>query len=104
MGSTVSLNSPFYMDHVRMSEFNAVNVFGLGFGNEINNAVFQRHYFKRKDRIWRLSEGELGRRNLKDLVRDTGLSGRVVFECEILDQILCVVCGALHCDHSSALL
>ena len=51
-----------------------------------------------------LSEGELGRGNFEDLVRDTGLSGRVVFEGEVFDQILCVVGGALHRDHSSALL
>jgi len=50
-----------------------------------------------------LSEGELGRGNFEDLVRDTGLAGRVVFEGEVFDQILGVVRGALHRDHSSAL-
>ena len=60
--------------------------------------------FKRQKFSDELSEGELSRGNLENLVRNTGLTGRVVFECEILDQILCVVRGTLHRNHARTLL
>lgn len=51
-----------------------------------------------------LTESELSCGNLEDLVCDTGLTRRVVFESEVFDQILCVVRGALHRNHACALL
>jgi len=51
-----------------------------------------------------LVEDELGGRNFEDLVGDAGLAGFIVSESEIFDEALGVVGGALHGDHSGALL